>query len=304
MEQSDRALSSIAPASEQAVRPLLGLLLGILAVSTASIFIRFAQRDGAPALIIAAYRLGFAALLLAPVALAGYRRELAQLTGREWRLALLSGLFLGGHFATWILSLAYTSVASSVVLVSASPLLVALASPLFLREALTWRTLSGVLVATAGGVIIGWGDFGLGEQQVLGDLLALAGAVAAAGYFLIGRRLRARLSLITYIFIVYSTAALAVIALSLLMRQPFGGYLPRTFLWFLLLALVPQLIGHSSFNWALRYTSATLATVPVLGEPVGSTLLAYIILGEGLTWWKLVGGGLILIGIAIVSWRE
>jgi len=128
--------------------------------------------------------------------------------------------------------------------------------------------------------------------------------VGGGGYALVGRGLRARLSLMTSIVLVWSPAALAVVALSLLVREPFGGYPPRTFLWFLLLALVPQLIGHSSFNWALRYTSATLATVPVLGEPVGSTLLAYIILGEGLTWWKLVGGGLILIGIAIVSWRE
>lgn len=295
---------TVATAPERTIRPLAGLSIGILAVSTAAIFIKLALREGAPFLIIAAYRLGFAALILAPLALTSYRQELRRLTQREWRLALLSGLFLGAHFATWILSLAYTSTASSVVLVTTSPLLVALASPWLLREHLTRQVWAGVLMATAGGVLIGWGDFGLGPQQAFGDMLALAGSVCGAGYFLIGRRLRARLSLIAYIFVVYTTAAIVVIALSLAARQPFTGYQPQTFLWFLLLALLPQLIGHSSFNWALRYTSATLATVPVLAEPIGSTILAYFILGEGVTWWKLVGGALILVGILIVSWRR
>jgi drug/metabolite transporter (DMT)-like permease len=278
-----------------------GIAIGIVAVSTASIFIRLAE---APSLVIAAYRLTIASLILAPAALWRARDELRQLTGRELRLALLSGLFLGLHFATWITSLAYTSVASSVVFVSTSPLLVGLASPLVLKERLTRRMLTGIVVAVLGGAIVGYGDFGLGQQELVGDLLAVAGAVMAAGYFLVGRQLRARLSLLAYITLAYSTAAVVVLALCLLTSQQFTGYPERTYLMFLLLAVVPQLIGHSAFNWALRYLSATFVAVTVLGEPIGSTTLAYFILHEVPTALKLVGGGLILGGIYIASREE
>jgi drug/metabolite transporter (DMT)-like permease len=290
------------------------ILGAILAVSTASIFIRFAQRE-APSLVIAAFRLTFASLILAPIALTRHRAELRTLTRRELLLALLSGIFLALHFATWITSLEYTTIASSVVLVSTSPLWVALLAPLVLRERLTRAVLVGMLLALTGGVVIALSDAcvwqtglscpSLAEfmkgKAFLGNFLALAGAWMVAGYLLIGRRLRAKMSLVPYIFVVYSMAAVALIVIMFAAGETPLGYPPLTYVWMLLLALVPQLIGHSTYNWALRYMPAALVAVTTLGEPIGSTILAYFILQEAPTWIKLGGAGMILAGIYIAS---
>ncbi len=292
----------------------LGLLTAILAVSTASIFIRFAQRE-APSLVIAALRLTFASLMLSPLALTRGRTELRRLTGRELALGLLSGAFLAVHFATWITSLEYTSIASSVVLVSTGPLWVALLSPLFLREPLTRPVLIGMLLALAGGTVIGLSDscstqgglvcppfseFVQG-QAFWGNFLALAGAWAVAGYLMIGRRLRAKVSLVPYIFLVYSVAAFVLLGIMFVAGQRPTGFAPQTYVWIALLALVPQLIGHSTYNWALRYLPAALVSITTLGEPIGSAVLAYFILQETPSLLTLVGGALILTGIYLAS---
>lgn len=284
--------------SKPTIRPYLWLATGITAVSFASIFIRLAK---APSLVIAASRLGLASLILAPAVLIKTREELRALTRGDLLLALLSGLFLGLHFATWISSLAYTSVASSVVFVDTSPIFVGLASHLLLKEKVSRQMFVGIAVSVLGGMIIGYGDFGLGARELFGDLLALAGAVAVSGYLLVGRRLRPHLSLLSYIFLVYATAAVFLIALCLVMGHSFSGYPRQTYLMFVLLAIVPQIIGHSSYNWALRYMPATFVGVGTLGEPIGSTILAYFILNEVPTLAKMGGGMLILAGIYITS---
>jgi drug/metabolite transporter (DMT)-like permease len=300
------------------------ILIAILAVSTASIFIRFAQRD-APSLVIAALRLTFASLILAPVALTRHRLELRKLSRNDLLLGLLSGVFLAIHFATWISSLEYTSVASSVVLVSTGPLWVSLLSPVFLKEPLTKTVLIGMLLALLGGTIIGLGDSctvslsGVTVRNVVegftcpplskfvqgkaffGNFLALAGAWAVAGYLMIGRKLRARMSLFPYIFIVYGIASVFLLATMFVAGQRPTGYLPLTYIWILLLALVPQLVGHSTYNWALRYLPAALVSITTLGEPVGSAILAYFILSEVPTPLTILGGVLILIGIYLAS---
>jgi len=295
----------------------LAILGAILAVSTASIFIRFAQRE-APSLVIAAFRLTFASLILAPVALTRHRAELRSMTRRELLLALLSGVFLALHFATWISSLEYTTVASSVVLVSTSPLWVALLAPLVLRERLTRRVLVGMLLALTGGVVIALSDAcvwqtgltcpSLAEfikgEAFFGNFLALAGAWMVAGYLLLGRRLRAKMSLVPYIFVVYSIAAVALIVIMFASGETPLGYSPMTYVWMLLLALIPQLIGHSTYNWALRYMPAALVAVTTLGEPVGSTILAYFILRETPGWVKIGGAAMILAGIWLASKAE
>lgn len=298
---------------ERLILPL-ALTIAILAVSTASIFIRFAQRD-APSLTIAALRLTFASLALAPIALTRHRVELHTLTRRELLLGLLSGLFLAIHFATWISSLEYTTVASSVVFVSTGPLWVALLSPVFLNERLSRAALFGLGLALLGGAVIGlsdacvW-DHGLScsnlsnilhGRAMLGNFLALAGAWAVTGYLMIGRRLRGKTSLIPYIFLVYSMASIGLLAFMFLAGESPFGYQPVTYLWLLLLALVPQLIGHSTYNWALRYLPAALVAVTTLGEPIGSSILAYFILQERPTLAVLFGGALILIGIYFAS---
>lgn len=303
---------------QPSISPVLVLLFGILAVSTASIFIRYAQSH-APSLVIAAYRLSLAALFLAPVALTRHRRELNALDRRGLGLALLSGFFLALHFAAWISSLEYTTVASSVVLVTTTPLWVALLSPLTIKEPLTRIILVGMGTALAGGIIVGlsdicsldglkmtcppWQEFVRGEA-FLGDLLALMGAFTAAAYVIIGRRLRGRMTLVGYIFLVYGMAGLVLVILMLGAGHRPWGYPPIVYLWLLLLALIPQLIGHSTFNWALRYLSAAYVSITLLGEPIGSTLLAYFLLGEKPTVMKIFGAILILAGIYIASLNE
>ena len=290
------------------------IVIAILAVSTASIFIRFAQRD-APSLVVAALRLTFASLILAPIALTRYRDELSKLTRSDLLLGLVSGIFLAIHFATWISSLEYTSVASSVVFVSTGPLWVALLSPIFLKEALTRNILIGMLLALLGGTVIGLGDscqmdsslvcppfseFVQG-QAFIGNFLALVGAWTVAGYLMIGRKLRAGMSLVPYVFVVYGIAALVLLSIMFVAGQKPVGYPPIFYLWILLLALVPQLIGHSTYNWALRYMPAALVSIFTLGEPIGSAFLAYFILSEVPSLLTMLGGIMILGGIYLAS---
>ncbi len=300
--------------SRISVKTGLGLLTAVLAVSTSAILIRFAQSD-APSLVIAALRIAVASLALAPIAWVRHSAELRALTRRELWLALFSGLFLAVHFATWISSLEYTTVASSVVFVSTGPLWVALVSPIFLKEHLSRAALVGLGLSLLGGTIVGLADAcswnsglncpslstALEGRAMWGNFLALMGAWAVTGYFVIGRKLRAGMSLIPYIFLVYSVSALALLATVFITREPLTGYKPVTYLWIVLLALVPQLIGHSTYNWALRYIPATLVATVNLGEPIGSSILAFIILGEVPGTLKIFGALFILLGIYLSS---
>ena len=295
-----------------ATRPYLGLGLGIAAVSSASLIIRFAQSAGAPSLVIAAYRLGLASLVLAPFAVWRQAAELRAFTPRQWLLVLTSGLFLGLHFAAWISSLANTSVASSSVLVSASPLFVALLSATLLRERPSRPALAGLMLALAGAVVVGlsdvcgsagcptWQSFWQGPAFA-GDLLALLGALAFAVYLIVGRSLRARVSLTSYIFTTYATAAALLGLVLWLVRLPVSGYSGPAYLWLALLALVPQLLGHSSFNWALKYLPATVISVALLGEPAGAIVLAALLLHELPSLIELGGCLLVLLGILLAA---
>ncbi len=284
------------------IPPGVGLTTGVLAVSTASTFIRLAQRS-VPSLAVAAWRLTFASALLAPVALVVSRKEWQRLGRREWGWIAASGALLAVHFYTWITSLALTSVAASIALVSMTPLFVALLSYLFLQEAVSRRTLIGMVIAVVGSAVIGLEDFGGGSHALLGDGLALVGSITVAAHLIIGRRLRARLSLVSYVFPVYAIAAAVSVCMTLLAGLPLSGYPSRAWLWLFLVALIPQLIGHSSFNWALKLLPPTYIALATLAEPIGSTLLAWIILREIPTLVTAFGGALILVGIAIATLR-
>ena len=285
-------------------RLLISLSMGIVAVSFASILIRFAQGAGMPSLSIAAWRLAFASMILLPYAWATRRDEIRDLTGREWVLLVASGVFLGLHFATWIASLGYTSVASSVVLVSMGPVFVGLGSWLILGKRPGSLLIAGIVLAIIGSIVISWGDLGQGQDQLVGDLLALAGSVFVAGYLMIGYRVRAHRSLTTYIALVYGVAMVTLMVIVLIARQPMLGYSLNAYGWVLALALGPQIIGHSTLNWALRYLSATFVAIVTLAEPIGSGILAYILLGEASTLSTAVGGAMVLIGIYIASRAE
>ncbi len=297
------------------IPPLLVLAFGIMAASTASVFVRNAQVE-VSSLVIAALRLSLASLVLTPIVLARRRTELRGLQRSELLLALLSGFFLAIHFASWITSLGYTSVASSVVLVSTTPLWVALLSPFTIKEPLSRPILVGMVVALAGGIIIGlsdscsWNGTNLVCPQLFdfvkgdafkGDMLALLGALMAACYLIIGRRLRAGTSLLTYIFLVYGMAAVVLVTIMLAIGESPLGYSPQSYGWIILMALIPQLLGHTSFNWALAYLSAAYVSISLLGEPIGSAILAYIFLDETPSVMKIFGAILILTGIYIAS---
>jgi len=293
-------------ARASALGPRLGLLVGVLAISTASTFIRLAQAEAHP-LAVAAWRLTIASVLLAPAALAMRRREIAGLSRRQWGLLAGAGVLLALHFGAWIYSLAMTSVAASVVLVTTYPLFVGVASHVILKERLSGRMIAGLLVAVAGAAVIGAGDWGGGgggaggSHRLAGDGLAMLGSVAVAGYFLIGRRLRVRMSLVAYVAPVYAVAAVTLMAVALASGVTLTGYSARVWLWLAMLALVPQIVGHSSLNWALRHLTATSVTIVVLAEPVGSTALAWLVLHERPTVWAVVGGCVVLSGIAVAG---
>jgi len=288
--------------SPSRARVLAVLAAGVLVVSTASILIRWLQADGVPSLSIAAWRLAFAALILAPVVLARCRDELAGLAWRDWGLAIASGAFLAAHFATWILSLEYTSVASSVALVATNPIWIGIASWVLFRERLGGVMILAITLAVGGSAVIFLSDAADDAgAPVLGNVLAVIGSLTVCGYLLIGRRLRRGMSLLAYVGVVYATAAVCLVLFAAAAGAPLGGFTPVSWLMLLALAIGPQLLGHTSFNWALKYLPATLIALAVLGEPVGSTVLAWLLLGEPVGPVKLVGMALLLAGIFLAA---
>jgi drug/metabolite transporter (DMT)-like permease len=287
------------------ISPYIVLMIGILAVSSAAIIIFFARAEGVPAVAIAALRLTFASLALAPFVWTRARGEWRKLSRRDFALAMLGGIFLALHFAFWISSLDYTSVMSSVVFVSTNPIFVGLASVVLLRESLRRGTILGIVIAVIGGALIALSDLEqTGTESLQGNLLALAGAVTVSGYLLIGRRLRKQLSLLAYIGLVYSTAAIVLLAMASAMGANLLAYSMTGYVWVALLAAGPQLVGHTSYNWALKYVSATFVTVTLLAEPIGATVLAIPILAQVPSPIKVVGGALILAGIYFAARAE
>ena len=272
------------------------LAIGVISVSFAAVLIRLAD---APSLVIAAYRLCLAALILAPFAVKLSGRELRKIPGRNLAMMLLAGGFLALHFGLWVTSLSYTSVATSVVLVTATPIFTAVASYLLFKEKLTVKIVLGITVSIGGSVVIGYGNWSIGTNQLLGAGLALAGALAIAGYLLTGRRLRRTTGLLSYTFVTYSSAAVLLLITALASGYSLSGYSGNTYLMFVLLALIPQILGHSSLNWSLKFMPATMVTIAVLGEPIIATTLAFLILNESPTLTEIIGGILILGGILI-----
>lgn len=279
----------------------LVLLIGILAVSGASILIKLCD---APAMVIASYRLTLSALFFLGVSAAKKHNPIAAFERSDIRLALLSGLFLCLHFATWITSLKFTSVANSVMLVSTAPIFVALGSFLILKEKISSLVIAGIAIAVSGMVALSFNHSEVAENAGLGNLLALLGAVGGAGYFLIGRKLRARIDTLTYVSVVYSVTAIFLVVITFTLNLNFVGYEPKIYLLLLLIALAPQVIGHTSFNWALKYVSATMVALVTLGEPIGASVLAFFVLGEKITAFQVIGGSLILIGVGLALWSE
>lgn len=284
----------------QPIPPGLALVGAVTAISLAGPLVRFSS---APALVIATWRLLFSVglvavfLLLRGSFLAGVR-----LTMRDWALGALAGVLLAGHFWAWVASIKFTTIANAAVLVSMQPLFVAGLSVAFLGERPARRQWIGILVAILGATVIGFGAIGIGGKALLGDALALMAGVMSAGYFTIGRKLRKKLDLGAYTGLVYGvTAGVLLLAVLLSPDVPLTGY-PRQDWWvFLGLAAGPMMVGHTGINYALRYLPAYVANLASLGEPVGATIIAWVLpaIHEVPSTQTLMGGGLILLGIAL-----
>lgn len=275
--------------------PYIAVVIGVIAVSTSAILVKLAS--GAPAGIIAFYRLAFAAVLMLPTIFLKYREELKSITRRDWVLTSVSGLFLALHFILWFESLNYTSVASSVVLVTLQPIFAFIGTYFFFGERFSVAAIISMLITLLGSVIIGWGDFQISGLALLGDVLALLGAISVTAYFLLGQRLRRNLSLIAYTFIVYGISSVALLIYNIVLKSDFIHYSLDYWVLFLSLAIVPTFLGHTLFNWALKWLSTSTISMAIVFEPIGATALAYIILGEKVTSSQWLGGTIVIFGL-------
>lgn len=289
--------------------PFIVLGAAVLIVSSAAIVIRIAQAEGVASLGIAAWRLSLAAAVLWPLVWSRNHAQVKALSANEWLLGGLSGVFLALHFATWISSLGYTSVASSLALVSTNPAWIALASWLVFREKLSGWLVLGIAAAIGGSALIFLSDAQLaptspGSNALLGNILAVIGSLTVCGYLLIGRKLRKTVPLLPYIWLVYSSAAIVLMITALAAGASLTGYTTTAWICLFVLALGPQLLGHSAFNWALKHVSATFIAIAILGEPIGSALLAWLIFGETFAPLQMAGFCLLLAGIYLASRGE
>jgi drug/metabolite transporter (DMT)-like permease len=288
-----------------AQRIWLTLLAGVLAVSTAALFIRFAQGSGASSLAIAAGRLTLASLIMVPLALASHFSQARVLSTRTHALFALIGLMLAVHFWTWISSLAYVSVALSTALAATVPIWVAVGAWLFRKEKLTVTQRLGLLLAMLGGIALAFVSGGSTPSAVLwlGCTLALASAVAISVNMLIGQSLRASVPVKLYAALLYGWAAIWLLIAVAVTRTPLLNLATNAYLAMIALALVPQLIGHTAFNWALPYLGATTVAVTNLAEPIGAAFFAAIFLNEAMTWTMLACFACTLVGIILVARR-
>ena len=297
-------MNTTAPGSAESPNMPVWLLLTIIvvAVSLSAIFIRLAE---APGPIIALYRLAIASLITLPAAWQGLKRS--KVTSRGLWLAILAGVTLGWHFATWTTSLDYTSVAASVTLVTTNPLWLVLIVWLFMGQRPDRRTLLGVLVAVAGGIAIGLdgSSGGRGENAMLGNMLAVAGAIFVSVNMLLGRAAqRAGLSVMAYSGISYLVACISLVPLPWLLGIPYGPYPLHAFAWIVVLAVVSQLIGHTAINYSLRFLDPTLVSTFILLEPVVASALAMVVFQEFPGLLTAAGALVLIAGIWLVNHRS
>lgn len=275
--------------------PYIAVVIGVISVSTSAVLVKLA--GSAPAGIIALYRLLFAVLIMAPYVYVKHREAFADISKKDWLLSILAGVFLAFHFILWFESLNYTSVASSVVLVTLQPIFAFIGTFLFFKERFSPGAIISLIIAVLGSIIISWGDFQISGMALFGDILALFGAVMITGYFLMGQRVRKRLALIPYTFVVYGISSVTLIVYNLAEGNAFFGY-PSAHWWiFLGLAIFPTFFGHTLFNWALKWLSTATISMGIVLEPVGASILAYIILNEHITWSQWLGGTIVIFGL-------
>ncbi len=280
---------------------MAAVAVAVVAVSTSAILVELSD---APRVLKAGYRVLFTTAFVAPFAFRE-RREFSDISGADWLVVSVAGVLLAVHFASWFASIEFTSIAASTTLVQPQPAFVAVGAWLLLDERVGARIVGGIIVAIAGSVLLSVGDFltgsAFGPAPNLGNALAVVGAVAGAGYVLAGRSVRQRLSLAPYVFAVYGVCTVVLFAGAVALGLPLVDYPPREWALFVGMAVGPGLFGHTLVNWALKYVESSVVSVSLLGEPVGSTLLALAIFGQVPGLFTVAGGAVVLVGIAVTT---
>lgn len=278
------------------------LLIGITSVSFAAIFIRFCS--DVPPVTIATYRLIVAATILGIITIFK-KKKLKKPTSKEFLLSVLSGIFLALHLITWILSLKLTSITSSVVLVTTNPIFVAIFSYFIFKEKQSKELIIGIILSFFGSIILGIGDggisqLGIGNKNALyGDLLAIIGAIMASGYLITGSIIRKKVDTFNYILVVYSIAAISLTLFLFSSNYQTSGFKLSSWIYMFLLGAISQLIGHTSFNWALKHLKASMVAITILGEPIGASILAYLFFKETISLVQFIGIVFIFIAILV-----
>ncbi|MEO4054315.1 DMT family transporter [Solibacillus sp. CAU 1738] len=278
------------------INPFIPIFIGVISVSLSAILVKLANADSG---VIAFYRMLFSVLLMSPIFLLKYTQEIKLLTKRDWVFSGIAGVFLAFHFILWFESLHYTSVASSTVLVTMQPLFAFIGTYFFFGEKISIKTIIAAAVAIAGSVLISWGDFRVSGTALYGDILALIACALITGYLLFGQDVRQRLSLITYTMVVYTSSTICLFFYVLFKGESFGPYPAIDWMWFVLLAIVPNLLGHTLFNWSLKFVSTNVISIAILFEPIGAAILAFFVFSEHIILSQVIGGSVIIVGIML-----
>lgn len=278
------------------INPILVIFIGVLSVSASAIFVKLADAESGT---IAFYRMFFSVIIMLPMFLLKHVGELKSFNSRDWLFSTVAGILLAFHFILWFESLLYTSVASSTVLVTLQPLFAIVGTYFFFKEKVSAKSLVAMLIAVIGSIVISWGDFQIGGKAFYGDILALIACAFITGYMLFGQDVRKRIGLTSYTMVVYTVSAITLAIYMLIKGESFTTTEPMNWLWFALLAIVPNLLGHSLFNWAIKYVSTNTTSIMILFEPIGASILAYYIFNENLMSTQYIGGAVVIVGILL-----
>lgn len=279
--------------------PYIAVIIGVISISSSAILVKLA--GDAPAGIIANYRFIFAVIIMAPIIFKKYGHEFKRIRKKDWIFTILAGLFLALHFILWFESFNYTSVTSSVVLVTLQPIFAFLGTYLFFKERFSFGTIASLIIALLGSFIITTGDFQMGDGAFFGDILAILGAITITVYFLFGQQVRKRLSFMTYTFIVYTVSAVTLLFYNIGLQNSFTGYSTLQWWIFIAMAIIPTFFGHSLFNFALKWLSTSTISFSFILEPIVATILAVIILHEQVTANQLLGGTIVVFGLLLFT---
>ena len=289
-------------------KPYATLFISILSVSFAAIFI---VTCSAHPLSIAFYRLLFTTLIIIPLVIFNKktRKELLNLQYFTIIMMIGIGLILAAHFSLWITSLKFTSVASSVILVTAHPFLVGPVSHYLFKEKLSILNIIGIMLSILGVIILVYGNYGLSSialDSVEGNILALLGGVAAGFYILGGRKMRKKISVTSYVFVVYGVSTIALFLICLIFNAPLDNISIKDYQIILLMAIISGIFGHTFYNWSLKYIQTSIVSVALLGEPLASTLFAYAIpwIHQVPSEYTIFGGAIIIIGIYMTASKK